>query len=115
MSPSGDRYTAAALSDELIAKARVIASRSDELLKLLEDARQRLVDPTGKVEPKQRSKAEPEPATKKGSGTGGVSEGLRLLATQMSVAGATHEEIAGRLREEFGVTDPESILKRVGL
>ena len=32
-----------------------------------------------------------------------VSEGVRLLATQMSVAGSDPDEIARRLRDEFGV------------
>jgi hypothetical protein len=37
-------------------------------------------------------------------------EGLRLLATQMAVAGSTHEEIASRLRDEFGVEDATELL-----
>ncbi len=37
-------------------------------------------------------------------------EGLRLLATQMAVAGSTHEEIAARLRDEFGVKDATELL-----
>lgn len=40
----------------------------------------------------------------------GSTEGLRLLATQMAVAGSTHEEIALRLREEFGVEDASELL-----
>lgn len=37
-------------------------------------------------------------------------EGLRLLATQMAVAGSSREEIEGRLRDEFGVSDPGPLL-----
>jgi hypothetical protein len=33
----------------------------------------------------------------------------------MSVAGADREEIAERLRDEFGVADPDPILKKMGL
>lgn len=40
----------------------------------------------------------------------GSTEGLRLLATQMAVAGSTHEEIASRLRDEFGVEDASALL-----
>lgn len=40
----------------------------------------------------------------------GSTEGLRLLATQMAVAGSTHEEIASRLRDEFGVEDASELL-----
>ena len=37
-------------------------------------------------------------------------DGLRLLATQMAVAGSSHEEIASRLRDEFGVEDATELL-----
>jgi len=40
----------------------------------------------------------------------GSTEGFRLLATQMAVAGSTHEEIASRLRDEFGVEDASGLL-----
>ena len=40
-------------------------------------------------------------------------EGLRLLATQMAAAGSNREEIADRLRSEFGVTDATSVLNDV--
>ena len=45
----------------------------------------------------------------------GVSEGARLLATQMAVAGSTRDEIAWRLREEFGINDATAILDEIGL
>lgn len=38
------------------------------------------------------------------------SDGLRLLATQMAVAGSTREEIETRLQDEFGVKDASQIL-----
>jgi hypothetical protein len=79
----------ASLSDDLIAKARAIASRSDELLELLEDARQRLLDSDEgpeastdrKPAPKRRFKAQaeskpmaaPKPRTRSGQE---LSEGL---------------------------------------
>ncbi len=39
-----------------------------------------------------------------------VSEGVKLLATQMSVAGSSREEIAVRLREDFGIDDADAIV-----
>lgn len=42
-----------------------------------------------------------------------VSEGVRLLATQMSVAGASHEEIAQRLTDDFGVEDAERLVAQL--
>ena len=40
----------------------------------------------------------------------GLSAGARLLATQMSVAGSSREEIENRLRDEFHIEQPESML-----
>lgn len=39
-----------------------------------------------------------------------VSEGIRLLATQMSVAGASNDEIARRLRDDFAVEDADRLI-----
>jgi hypothetical protein len=125
---NGNDKSAPELSDDLIDKARAIASRSDELLELLEDARQRLLeaDPQGKLADRGRPgsqrrfestseskpKAAPE-ATAKSEKE--LSEGLRLLTSQMSAAGAGRQEIAERLREDFAIDDPEPILKSMGL
>jgi hypothetical protein len=133
MSGNGNGNAVAMLSDDLIARAKAIASRSDELLHLLEDTRQRLVDPGERPPIEPASKPRPVPESKKASGNGKVSkasgngkvskasgngkvsEGLRLLTTQMAVAGAGRDEIAERLRDEFGVRDPAPILKDMGL
>ena len=101
------------VSDELIAKARAIATRSDELLGLLEDARQKLLE-SRKPAPQQRVPAR-QAGPQGPRGPEGISEGLRLLTTQMSVEGSSRQEIAARLREEYGVKDPEPILKSMGL
>ncbi len=47
--------------------------------------------------------------------TSRVSEGARLLATQMAVAGSTRDEIAWRLREEFAIHDASAILDEIGI
>jgi hypothetical protein len=59
--------------------------------------------------------AEPAPAAQAMAHDSGVSEGARLLATQMAVAGSTRDEIAWRLREEFGIHDSTAILDEIGL
>lgn len=41
------------------------------------------------------------------------SEGARLLATQMAVAGSSREEITGRLRDDFGIGDAESMVDSI--
>jgi hypothetical protein len=121
MSTNGNGRSTTNLSDDLVAKARAIASRSDELLQLLEDARKRLLDADRETKtqeqkqaPKRRFKPKASPASKK-SEQDTVSEGLRLVTAQMSVAGAGRDEIAERLRDEFAVEDPERILKALGL
>lgn len=42
-----------------------------------------------------------------------VSEGVRLLATQMSVAGSSVAEIARRLRDEFGVENSDLLVREL--
>jgi hypothetical protein len=121
---NGNGKAAAELSDDLIARAKALANRSDELLHLLEDARLRLLDADEK--PARQRRFKPEPASKPGpkaapprrkpaTKTGGISDGLRLLTTQMAVAGADRNQIAKRLHDEFGIADAEPILKDMGL
>lgn len=65
--------------------------------------------------------AEPAPppaqpaAAPSGRNDSRVSEGARLLATQMAVAGSSRDEIAWRLREEFAIEDSSAILDEIGL
>ena len=42
-----------------------------------------------------------------------ISEGVRLLATQMSVAGSGPSEIAQRLRDEFGVENSAALVREL--
>ena len=42
-----------------------------------------------------------------------VSEGVRLLATQMSVAGASSADIAKRLHNDFGVQDADRLIAQL--
>lgn len=44
-----------------------------------------------------------------------VSQGARLLATQMAVAGSSRDQIARRLHDEFGIRDASAILNEIGL
>jgi hypothetical protein len=126
MTENGNGKAVAQLSDDLIAKARAIASRSDELLELLEDARQRLLDSEpGKEKvrrsaPKRRFKPGTDPKPKaapkaKAKSENEISDGLRLLTSQMAADGAGRQEIAKCLREDFAIENPEPILKSMGL
>jgi hypothetical protein len=149
---NGNGNSVGSITDDLIERAKAIANRSDELLHLLEDARQKLLDSGREPEEKQtrqeqrrsrppeqrgrpqgqrgrpeqrRSKPEAQrrfrpkpvpahPAQKTGN-DGEIPEGLRLLTTQMSVEGSSRDEIAARLKNDFDVTDPEQVLKSMGL
>ncbi len=130
MTENGHGRVTANLSDDLIVKARAIASRSDELIELLEDARQRLLESDTEREaaegrrpaPKRRFKAtsdsKPMPASKakvKTKTENELPDGLRLLTSQMSAAGADGREIAECLRKDFAIENPEPILKTMGL
>ncbi len=137
MTQNGHGKAEGQLSDDLIEKARAIASRSDELIEILEDARQRLLesDPEREVAkgrksgPKRRFKPAPDaraPGDSKSAASKGaskaqvkseaeLSDGLRLLTTQMSAGGADRREIAECLRRDFAIEDPDQILKSMGL
>ena len=116
------------LSDDLIARAQAVARRSDELLELLEDARQRLVESDGDGEVASGRRAAPKrtfkPAndskprdvpTSEAKSDYEMSEGLRLLTSQMAADGADRRDIARCLREDFAIENPEPILKKMGL
>jgi hypothetical protein len=47
------------------------------------------------------------------SANGGAPEGVRLLAVQMALSGSGTDEIAARLRSEFGVPDPAPAVEQV--
>jgi hypothetical protein len=42
-----------------------------------------------------------------------ISEGIRLLATQMSVAGASNREIARKLHDDFGVENADALIAQL--
>jgi hypothetical protein len=122
MTANGNGNSVGTVTDDLIAKARAIANRSDELLHLLEDARQKLLNGGRKPEQERRFKpAEPisiestPEAPPKVPAPPEISDGLRLLTTQMTMSGASREEIAAWLTQEFGIADPEAILRQMGL
>ena len=44
---------------------------------------------------------------------GTTSEGVRLIATQMAIAGSSRSEIERRLRTEFGINDAARALDEI--
>ena len=109
--------TEIAESAALLAKrASEIRIESEELISSLEETKAEIQQQLNQAfSPASRQgRAKPPPAAEPESGEGaqenGLSPGARLLATQMSVAGSSREEIENRLRDEFHIEEPESML-----
>lgn len=120
------------LADALMQTARRVAQQSDQLRRALEEARRRM-DPGLASNEKRATVSQPsplpppdepsaplqgapvpvqQPATAAPAGDQ-VSQEASLLATQMAIAGSRRDEIARRLRDEFGVLDPTAILNEI--
>lgn len=84
-------------SDALVRHAETLMRRSDELMGALDQARQHL------------SEHEEEAGMPRDP-----SEGARILASQMAVAGSTRDQIVARLRDDFGIDDPGPYLDDIG-
>jgi hypothetical protein len=67
-------------------------------------------EPAQAQAPKAPVSQPPPPAHPIGSAEGAPSDGARLLAAQMAVAGSSRQDIEARLREEFGIQDASPIL-----
>lgn len=122
------------LTDTLIARAEAVKDQSDELLRALNQTKRGVEAATSAKEAEQA----PAPSAKPAKGARGrakppdeeaskpaakapaakpvpeqLSEGARLLATQMAVAGSSRDEITSRLRNDFGIADAESMLDAI--
>jgi hypothetical protein len=127
------------LADGLMERARTLASQADQLIAALDLAARRLVESGRGVEASpivapvrllERAPATAEsnqgvPAVAATEDVGPtaaaatesvqpVSDGIRLLITTMALAGTGHDEIAKRLREDFGFEDADDVIKRAG-
>jgi hypothetical protein len=127
---AGDMW---ALTDELIKRAEGVKRQADELLEALEQTRRGTGSaleagpqapeapetPLGEareieLEQDEVDRVEAEQAEPPPSGLPEpLSEGARLLATQMVVAGSSRAEIARRLQHDFGIEDPDSMLDAI--
>jgi hypothetical protein len=126
------------ITDDLLSRAQAVAKQSDELISALDSASRRAIKaplrrqedgasedaleeaaaapaPTPKAEPASEESAPAEAEHGAVAERRPVSDGARLLATQMAVAGSSRDTIASRLREEFGIDDPSAILDEAGL
>ena len=110
-----------ALADGLMDRAATLAAQSDQLIAALDDVARRLVESGGAV---ASSPSIPTPIKllqrngqpdRNGSQKPAISDGARLLITQMAVAGSSHDEIAARLTGAFGEKNADEILELLGL
>ena len=126
------RYGSSVMADELIGAVRGrvegVAGDCRDLAAIL-DRFKSLAGPTDVSEPPAAFPNIPEPLPVAPIGGGlppvpagpagdpadgpHLSDGVRLLATQMSVAGASTEEISLRLREDFGVQDADRLVREL--
>ena len=91
----------------LVERTELLRSEAEGLAWSLERAGRQLA---AHDVPKQA--ATPQPSTN-GPAKSRPSEGVRLLATQMAVAGSSPEEIAERLRSEFGIENAPALVAQM--
>jgi hypothetical protein len=130
------------ITDDLLKRAQAFARQSDELIGGLDGASRRAPrvpsrrqdDPGSNLGPNSNSNsssnsggAQSGPKARESTNgsvssgsserrpVGPISDGARLLVTQMAVAGSSRETIASRLQEEFGIVDPGAMLDEAGL
>ena len=121
-------------ADALMERARTLTSQADQLIAALDEAARRLVESGQGVEGaplpvpislikegETNGSAEPtgsaaaDGSRKPNDPEGSVSGAASLFISQMAVAGASREEIAESLQEDFGVANPDEVLDRLGL
>ncbi len=114
------------LADALMERAHTLAAQSDQLIAALDETARRLVESGRGVEDSPlpapvRLVERPTPPSNgsaNGSGNGSaqktISEGARMLVTQMALTGHGREEIIKNLREQLGVDDAEAVLEQAG-
>jgi hypothetical protein len=120
------------ISDDLLTRAQAFARQSDELISALDGPRasRRAPKSPSRRRDDSGSKSDGAPpapvarehvngsegsASQQRHAVGTISDGARLLVTQMAVAGSDRETIASRLQKEFGIADPGSMLDEAGL
>ena len=111
------------LADTLVARADAIRAECDQLAALLERARIAIEPAPGETTAASSVVTESS-APLAGSAWDGpiangpassppASEGVRLIATQMAIAGSTRAEIKARLRDQFGIADVQPVLDEI--
>jgi hypothetical protein len=104
----GGQSMDALIVDSVVSRVREIAEECDELGRILSGYNSLVGENRPELEP-----SAPVPAVSVNDGGPRVSEGVRLLVTQMSVAGSGPAEIAQRLHDEFGVENSNALVEEL--
>jgi hypothetical protein len=102
------------ITDELLARAQAVSRQTDELINAVDGGDHGTLKVVSGNDSEPAGTA-PSSNHRPRCPAGSVSDGARLLAAQMAVAGSSRDGIASRLREEFGIEDPSAILDEAGL
>lgn len=109
------------LTDDLGSRARAIAEECDSLREAIQEAARSTSEgsPTSlriaSADPEHNGTPNPNGTTEAGaSDETQIPDRARLFAGQLIAEGHSREEIAKRLREEFGIQDATAMLDRMG-
>ncbi len=93
---------------------RRVLERANRVFSQSEVARRRQVETAAERSPQTPAPGaeRSSPLPSRGAAAAEPSQGVILLATQMAVAGSGRDEIASRLKEDFGVADTDAVLDR---
>jgi hypothetical protein len=129
--PDANEDLLAELADSLVARAEAIRDDCERLAALLDRAREVVGGDPSHGEDSSEMAADVAASVLSGDGGDvsidsvwqgpiaslggdvGIAEGVRLIATQMAIAGSTRAEIESRLREQFGIEEARPVLDEI--
>lgn len=99
------------LTEDVMAKASTLDREVEQLRSLMRQSVQTLADELGvDAAPTRPTPVFSSDAVVGSQINGEHSQAVRVLASQLLAAGNSPEEVEDRLREEFGIEDPEALL-----
>lgn len=109
--PGGERTVVAA--EEVMADARKLQASAERLSRTLAESRQRTPTVSGAQTAATQPPGEDDDDREPRAVSTTVSEGLRILIRQLAIETEDREEIAARLRSQYGVADARAAVDAV--